>query len=203
MNVENPRTFIKNHFLWGVVLAMAVAGFILLHPNQAEMPAGEDVPKPLTLEGPTLPESEPIKLSIPKLNLETDFEAPLGLQADNSIEVPDSYTQVGWYKFGPTPGEVGPAVILGHVDSYEGPAVFFSLGQLEVGDDIYVTRADGSTAHFKVSEMERNLQAAFPTAKVYGDINHAGLRLVTCSGSFDKGQQRYSHNLIVYAKLVE
>jgi sortase (surface protein transpeptidase) len=203
MNVENPRTFIKNHFLWGVVLAMAIGGFLLLHPNQAEMPVGEDAPKPLTLEGPALTASEPTKLSIPKLNLETDFEAPLGLQPDNSIEVPDSYTQVGWYKFGPTPGEVGPAVILGHVDSYEGPAVFFSLGQLEVGDDIYVTRADGSTAHFKVSEMERNLQAAFPTVKVYGDINHAGLRLVTCSGSFDKGQQRYSHNLIVYAKLVE
>ena len=167
------------------------------------MPVGDEALKPLTLEGPTLTKSEPVELIIPKLNLNTDFEVPLGLQTDNSIEVPDSYTSVGWYKFGPTPGEVGPAVILGHVDSFEGPAVFFSLGQLEVGDDIFVKRADGSTAHFKVSEMERNLQSAFPTAKVYGDINHAGLRLVTCSGSFDKGQQRYSHNLVVYAKLVE
>ncbi len=203
MNVDIPRTFIKNHFLWGVVLVMVVAGFVLLHPNQAEMPAGGEAPKPLTLEGPALTESEPTELSIPKLNLKTGFETPLGLQADNSIEIPKGYTDVGWYKFGPTPGEVGPAVILGHVDSYEGPAVFFSLGQLEVGDDIFVTRADASIAHFKVSEMERNLQSAFPTAKVYGDINHAGLRLVTCSGSFDKGQQRYSHNLVVYAKLVE
>ncbi len=203
MNVEKPRTLIKNHFLWGVVLAMVIAGFLLLHPNQAEMPVSEGEPKPLTLEGSTLIESEPTELSIPKLNLKTGFEAPLGLQGDNSIEIPKGYTDVGWYKFGPTPGEVGPAVILGHVDSYKGPAVFFSLGQLEVGDDIFVTRLDGSIAHFKVSEMERNLQSAFPTAKVYGDINHAGLRLITCSGVYEKGRQRYSHNLIVYAKLVE
>lgn len=182
---------------------MVVAGFLLLNPNQAEMPTAEQTQTPLTLEGPALSSSEPTELSIPKLNIKTNFGAPLGVLKDGSVEVPNGYTEVGWYKFGPTPGEVGPAVILGHVDSYEGPAVFFGLGQLGVGDDIYVTRADGDIAHFKVSEMERNLQSAFPTAKVYGDINHAGLRLVTCSGSFDKGQQRYSHNLVVYAKLVD
>jgi sortase (surface protein transpeptidase) len=203
MNVDIPRRFIKNHFLWGVVLVLIVAGFILLHPNQAEMPEGEETPKPLTLEGPALSESEPVELSIPKLNIKAKFEAPLGVLEDGSIQVPETYTEVGWYKFGPTPGEVGPAVILGHVDSYEGPAVFFSLGQLESGDDIFVSRSDGSVAHFNVTEVERNFQSAFPTAKVYGDINHAGLRLVTCSGSFDKRQQRYSHNLVVYAKLVE
>jgi hypothetical protein len=201
--VDIPRTFIKNHFLWGVVLAILAAGFLLLHPNAAEMPTGESAAQPLTLEGPALMESQPVLLSIPKLNLETGFEEPLGLQSDGSIEIPEGYTSVGWYKFGPTPGEIGPAVILGHVDSYEGPAVFFSLGQLEIGDDILVTRADGSNAKFKVSEVERNSQDTFPTRKVYGDINHAGLRLVTCSGVFDKGQQRYSHNLIVYARLVE
>jgi LPXTG-site transpeptidase (sortase) family protein len=145
----------------------------------------------------------PSVLSIPKLKLETTFEEPLGLNSDGTAAVPESYTKVGWYKNGPTPGELGPAVILGHVDSFEGPAVFFSLGQLEVGDDIFVTREDGSTAHFVVSEVERNQQSEFPTVKVYGNLNYAGLRLITCTGTFVKGEQRYTHNLIVYAKLVE
>lgn len=163
----------------------------------------EGAAKPLTLEGPTLPEAEPVELSIPKINITAPFGSALGLESDGAVAVPESYTEVGWYKFGPTPGEVGPAVILGHVDSFEGPAVFFSLGQLAPGDDIFVNRADGSKAHFVVTELERNDQESFPTKKVYGDINHAGLRLITCSGIFNKGKQRYSHNLIVYAKLVE
>ena len=153
--------------------------------------------------GPVMTEAAPTKLSIPKLKIETTFEKPLGLNADGSSEVPKSYTQVGWYEYGPTPGEYGPAVILGHVDSVSGPAVFFSLGQLEAGDDVYIDRADGSVAHFVVEKLERYEQVAFPTAKVYGNINHAGLRLITCSGTFKKGEQRYTHNLVVYAKLVE
>ena len=152
---------------------------------------------------PAMAEAIPTKLSIPKLKIETTFEKPLGLAPDGAIEIPESYTQVGWYEHGPTPGEYGPAVILGHVDSVSGPAVFFPLGQLEAGDDIFIDRADGSVAHFIVERLERYEQIAFPTAKVYGDIDHAGLRLITCSGTFIKGEQRYTHNLVVYAKLVE
>jgi len=81
--------------------------------------------------------------------------------------------------------------------------VFFPLGQLEAGDDVFITRADGSVAHFQVVTSERYEQVAFPTAKVYGDINHAGLRLITCTGVFVHGEQRYTQNLVVYAKLVE
>lgn len=145
--------------------------------------------------------SAPTHLKIAKLNLEADFVPPLGLNEDKTISVPDSYTKVGWYKNGATPGEIGPAVILGHVDSYEGPAVFFSLGQLEEGDEIEVTRADGTSATFIVDELRRYEQGSFPTEQVYGKINHAGLRLVTCSGLYDKGNQRYTHNLVVYASL--
>lgn len=146
--------------------------------------------------------SSPTTLRIPKINLKTNFSESLGLTADSELEVPDSYTSVGWYRFGPTPGAVGPAVVVGHVDSYEGPAVFFSLGKLEPGDEIFVDRADGTTARFVVTALERPAQSAFPTQSVYGDIDHAGLRLITCTGTYVRGVNRYTHNLIVYARLV-
>jgi sortase (surface protein transpeptidase) len=202
MSVETTRKQIQNHLLPGVVLVIIVIGLALLIPKQAQMPT-EGMGTKVEPSGPALTEAMPTKLTIPKLNIETTFEEPLGLASDGAIEIPDSYTQVGWYEHGPTPGEYGPAVILGHVDSVSGPAVFFSLGQLEAGDDITIDRADGRVAHFKVEKLERYEQTAFPTAKVYGDIDHAGLRLITCSGFFKKGEQRYTHNLVVYAKLVE
>ena len=155
------------------------------------------------VKGVVFDASEPFKLLIPKINIDTTFESPLDIGEDNEVMVPDSYDKVGWYKHSPTPGMLGPSVIFGHVDSKNGPAVFFSLGQLEVGDDIYIERVDGSTAHFKVDYFERYEQKEFPTELVYGNIDHAGLRLVTCSGIYLRGQQRYTHNLVVYAKLVE
>jgi sortase (surface protein transpeptidase) len=154
------------------------------------------------VEGPVLLESAPVRLRIPSINLDTDFEAPLGLKENGEIEVPDGYESVAYYKNGPTPGELGPSVILGHVDSYEGPAVFFGIGQLKEGDEIEVEREDGTVAVFAVTSLERHAQSGFPTAKVYGDLNHAGLRLITCSGFYDKDALRYTHNLIVFAKLV-
>ncbi len=147
--------------------------------------------------------SAPNRLVIPRLNLDTGFVAPLGLNADRTIAVPDDYNAVGWYSGGATPGEVGPAVILGHVDSTEGPAVFYSLGQLKVGDEIMVSREDGTTATFLVEQLERHPQSEFPTVSVYGPTDYPALRLVTCSGTFDKGSQRYSHNLVVYARLMK
>ncbi len=144
-----------------------------------------------------------VKLSIPKINLNTDFEDPLGLNEDREVETPKTFDKVGWYKYSPVPGVIGPAVVLGHVDSKSGPAVFFSLGQLEAGDDIFINRDDGSVAHFKVDFLERYEQKEFPSQKVYGNIDHVGLRLVTCSGIYLRGKQRYTHNLVVYAKLVE
>ena len=149
-----------------------------------------------------LPAALPHTIRIPTVGIEADFEAPLGVNPDQTIAVPDGFDTVGWYQYGPTPGELGPAVVLGHVDSFAGPAVFFSLGQLDVGDDIFIDRADGSTAQFVVTRMLREAQDNFPTAAVYGDLDYAGLRLITCSGEFIRGEQRYTHNLIVFAKLV-
>ncbi|MBY0310053.1 class F sortase [Patescibacteria group bacterium] len=156
-----------------------------------------------SLPGYALAESEPVRLRIPEVGIDAGFEGGLGLNPDKTSEVPDSFTEVGWYKFGPTPGELGPAVILGHVDSKSGPAVFWSLGQVEVGDEVLVDRADGSTARFVVTDLTRVDQDEFPTRAVYGDIDYPGLRLITCSGTYDRGAARYTHNLIVYAKLAD
>lgn len=147
--------------------------------------------------------SAPVHLRIPKLDMNASFEAPLGLNVDNTVEVPDSYEKVGWYKFGATPGETGSAVILGHVDSYTGPAVFYALPNLQKNDEIEVEREDGTIAVFTVEELVRYSQDDFPTERVYGKTETATLRLVTCTGNFDKGKQRYSHNLVVYATLKE
>jgi hypothetical protein len=181
----------------GVLIGLLIGWYLITNDNEPGVePVVEEV-----IMADALPSSEPTRLRIPKLDIDTTFVPPLGLEQNGEVAVPDSYTEVGWYKFGPTPGALGPAVILGHVDSYTGPAVFFYLGQLEPGDDVFIDREDGSTAHFKIESLERPKQAEFPTARVYGDIDHAGLRIITCSGIYVRGNQRYTHNLVVYARL--
>jgi sortase (surface protein transpeptidase) len=119
------------------------------------------------------------------------------------VEVPENYDEVGWYQYGPVPGSLGPAVVLGHVDSKIGPAVFYSIGQLAVGDEIIITLSDNKQVVFIIEKSELYDQEAFPTASVYGDIDYQGLRLVTCSGQYDRAAKRYSHNRVVYARLRE
>lgn len=147
--------------------------------------------------------SNPLRMRIPSIGVDALFEEPLGVKANYEIEVPESYETVGWYKYGPSPGEIGPAVVLGHVDSYQGPAVLYSLGQVQVGEKIEIDREDGTTAVFEVERLERHPQSGFPTKEVYSDISYPGLRIITCAGTYNRGVQRYSHNLIVFAKLVE
>ena len=143
----------------------------------------------------------PTHLSIPAAHISADFETPLGLQPNGEIAAPKTYTEVAYYKYGPTPGELGPAVILGHVDSYRGPGVFYSLGQIKPGDAIIIDRADGSRLTFIIDSFERVLQAQFPTTAVYGPIDYAGLRLITCTGTYSHQTERYDKNLIVFAHL--
>ena len=146
--------------------------------------------------------SAPVHLSIPRIKLEADFEAPLGLNEERTIEVPESYTKVGWYEQGATPGEVGTASVLGHVDSYLGPAVFWPLQYVKEGDTIEITREDGTTAVFEVKETKMYNQDNFPTEEVYAHTDYPSLRLITCTGTYNRGTQRYSHNLVVFADLV-
>jgi len=146
--------------------------------------------------------SNPIRLRIPALSIDTDFVAPLELKADKTVDVPDSYEKVGWYVGGASPGEKGPAVILGHVDSYKGRAVFYSLGQLKEGDEIIINREDGTAATFEVTFLKRYNQDTFPTEEIYGKTEESVIRLVTCSGIYNRSTQKYSQNLVVYGKLV-
>lgn len=154
---------------------------------------------------PVMPRSIPASIEIPSIGVQSQL-LQLGLNDDGTVEVPPlnaQPSQAGWYQYSPTPGEIGPSVILGHVDSAaSGPAVFFRLGALKPGDRILIHRADGTTAVFRVDRDVRYPKAHFPTTKVYGDIDHAGLRLITCGGSFDFSTRHYQDNIVVYASLV-
>jgi LPXTG-site transpeptidase (sortase) family protein len=146
------------------------------------------------------PRAAPRTLTIPTLGLEAPFGPSLGIASDQTVEVPTGYTEVGWYRYSAEPGMAGTAVVLGHVDSRAGPGVFYSLGQLVVGDEILITRATGEVVRYQVYELTRYPRAEFPTERVYGQGSESELRLVTCSGTFSRGRQEYTHNLVVYAR---
>lgn len=148
----------------------------------------------------SLPVSTPTDVRIPSLGVESTL-APLGLLPDGSLEVPTDFQQAGWYTGGVTPGEVGTAVIAGHVDSSRGPAVFFRLAALRAGDRVQVSRSDGSTAAFVVYRSEQFAKDQFPTTAVYGATGGAELRLITCGGDFDPGTKHYRDNIVVFARL--
>lgn len=124
----------------------------------------------------------------------------LGLLVDGSLQVPPSGFPAGWYTGGPTPGQLGPAVIAGHVD-WHGPGVFLRLHELRPGALIVVNRADGSQPTFRVSRVATYPKDRFPTASVYGNLDHAGLRLITCGGSFDSQTGHYRDNIVVFGDL--
>ncbi|GAA2441790.1 class F sortase [Actinomadura vinacea] len=152
----------------------------------------------------SLAESAPTKITISKIGVSAPV-GRLGLRPDGRIEEPplSRPNLTGWYKEGPTPGEVGPSVVLGHVDANGKAAVFARLKDLKPGDRIQVGRQDGSTATFAVERSERVDKNAFPHQKVFGaDLDHASLRLVTCGGAFDRASGHYKDNLIVYTRLV-
>jgi Sortase domain len=191
-------------FLLSLIVLICFWLIRLSQPQEVGVITSEEVAASIAPTSTTLlPRSLPVSLSIPALALTTTFGSPLGVLPSGEVAVPKDPDVIGWYEHGPTPGEIGPAVVLGHVDSYLGPAVFFSLGQLKPGDLIEITRADGTIAQFQVSHLTRYEQSEFPTEAVYGNIPYAGLRLITCSGVYERGKERYTHNLVVYARLVE
>jgi hypothetical protein len=145
--------------------------------------------------------SDPIQLQIPAIGL-TESLSTLGLNADGSVQVPTDIQQPGWYRLGPSPGQIGSAVILGHVDSYQGPAAFFKLRLLVPGDLIDVTLADGVTAQFKITSVTEYLKEAFPDQAVYGPHGYSALQLVTCAGVFDPQTGHYLSNIVVFSTLV-
>ncbi|MET9021513.1 class F sortase [Actinopolymorpha sp. NPDC004070] len=147
-----------------------------------------------------LPHSIPTSLSIPRIGVATQL-LQLGLNKDNTIQVPtpERANLAGWYKFGPSPGEIGNTVIVGHVDSVKlGRAVFFRLGELRPGDKLSIVRKDGLTVPYRVDGVKAYPKANFPTDLVYGDSSKSTLRLVTCGGPWSKATS-YRDNIIVFA----
>ncbi|WNI27515.1 class F sortase [Streptomyces sp. ITFR-6] len=147
-----------------------------------------------------LPASRPVSITIPSLKVTSTLEE-LGLGKDRAMETPRDPDKAGWYRPGATPGAVGPAVIAGHVTWNGAPGVFFGLGKLGPGDRISVRRADGRTADFTVDRTALYPKDRFPTAEVYRNLDHAGLRLITCGGDYSKDDSRYADNVVVYATL--
>jgi hypothetical protein len=189
-----------------VVAAVAAAGLlaaslVLGACQWTAGDAGAKAAEPPTSEAPRVVRraSRPVSIAIPAAGVDARV-VPVGLGADGAMEVP-AVDLAGWYRLGPRPGERGPAVIVGHVDSREGPAVFHRLGQLRRGDRIEVVRDGGASVAFAVERVERVAKESLPVARIWNRTSQPVLRLITCGGGFDRSTGHYRDNVIVYASL--
>ena len=195
-----------------VAVALAGAGTAAIAAGRHESPVPEP---PLTVSPPVavapatgdaltrgrlLPTSPPTRIEIPALHVAAPVTG-LGLQPDGSMAVPTDARTVGWFTKAPTPGSLGPAVLAGHVDFRGAEGAFARLATLRPGDRVRVTRADGAIAVFAVTHVDRYAKDHFPSDRVYGPIDHAGLRLITCGGDFDNRTGHYLDNIVAYADL--
>ena len=216
--------------LVGFALVLAVSGFawfapsetgVLQVPDASEQAVATTTLAPATTTAPTpstailittttaptttlepehpAVEPYPLRVRIPEIGVDADV-IDLGLNTDGTLEVPTDFEQTGWYTGRSAPGEPGPSVVVGHVDSYSWPAVFYRLSDLEVGHTIEIERSDGLVALYRVSGQELVLKDEFPTERVYADTAEPTLRLVTCGGDFDRSAKSYQGNLIVFAE---
>lgn len=167
---------------------LLVTGWLLVAIDRQ----GQPQPQPATAAWPG-----PATLSIPGIGVKAPIVG-VGREANGAMQTPDP-GQVGWYRHGPKPGDPGPAVLVGHVDTRTGPDVFHRLGQLRPGDEILIGRADRTTARFLVGRLERHPKTELPTSRIWTRANRPLLRLITCTGSFDHATGHYRDNLIVYA----
>jgi sortase (surface protein transpeptidase) len=145
--------------------------------------------------------SVPVRLEIPAIGV-TSSLVRLGLNADGTMQVPGDFQVAGWFTGAPQPGQLGPAVIAGHVDSRTGPAVFYRLRDLRPGDEVRVVRADHRVVRFRVDSLASYPKQALPDDAVYGATTTPALRLITCAGSFDRSRHSYRDNLVVSATRV-
>jgi len=140
----------------------------------------------------------PVSLRIPAIGVCTRL-IRLGITRQGTLQVPSSTSVAGWYTGTPRPGEIGSSVIAGHIDSYQGPGIFFRLSLLRPGNRVYVRQADGKLAVFKVTVVREYAKARFPTAEVYGPAPDAELHLITCGDTFDYSTKTYLSNVVVYS----
>jgi hypothetical protein len=172
-------------------------------PVLAAPTIGSAEPPTTMTDGSGLDRSAPVRIGIPAINVNADIDQ-VGLAPDGTMaEQPLSRAnRAAWYRLGPTPGQVGPAVIVGHVDTKHAKAVFYKLNQLRPGDMVSVTRADGRTVTFIVDGLAMYPKDHFPTSKVYAATRYPALRLITCGGSFDTAAGSYVDNIVVYLHML-
>jgi Sortase domain len=194
-----------------VVIVGGTAGLLLTrHPTPAMRPVAAGVAALPAPTGPIVappqsaqpaPVASPVSLTIPLIGVKTNL-ITLGLAPGGGMQVPSSITVAGWFTESPRPGSIGSAIIVGHIDGESGPGVFYRLRELRSGDDVFVKRADGTTAEFRVTAVQKYLKDRFPTDQVYGPTPDAELRLITCGGTFDYATGHYLSNTVVYATQV-
>jgi hypothetical protein len=188
--------------LVGGAITVGIAALSQQHAPQPNATAAGAI-GPSAARGPWVRRSVPVSVDIPAIGVRSAL-LRLGLNADGTIQVPSLTTsadEAAWYKYSPTPGQIGASVLEGHVDSYRGPAVFFRLGALRPGDHIDVALADGVTAIFRVTGVRDYAKAEFPTRIIYGPTDYAALRLITCGGTFDPVTGHYLSSTVVFASL--
>lgn len=184
-----PKIFGVILFLGAILLLAKFTGF--LNPKIPGRISG-------TYQAVALPQ----QVEIPAINVKAPVTT-LNLNADGSLQVPEHDNEVGWYTGSPAPGAIGPSVMVGHLDSVRGAAVFANLHKLKPGDTIKILRKDNTTVEYKVESLETYPQNQFPSDKVYGALDYPGLRLITCIGTYSRLIGRYSDNLVVYARMVQ
>ncbi|MDQ6898370.1 MAG: class F sortase [Candidatus Dormibacteraeota bacterium] len=177
--------------------AAATGGMQLATPTvRSPLEGGGAVPAQASSERPAA--GQPQRIEIAGIGVSSTLSR-VGLEPDGTIQVPSDHDQAAWYAGGPAPGEQGPAVILGHLDSFTGPGVFWNLAKLHPGDPLTVVRQDGVAVGFHVTRVESFPRDRFPVADVYGALPGPELRLITCGGTWDWGARRYGSNLVVFA----
>ena len=203
---------VRSPLAWAVLLAglAAVAGGAIGlsrltgHSGEVARPLAKTSPAPHGIfAAPPLKHSKrrvprPVSLVIPAIGVRTSL-IKLGRTAQGTLQVPTSTSVAGWYTASPRPGEIGSAIIAGHIDSYAGPGVFFRLRLLRPGNLVYVRRSDGTLAVFRVYAEHMYVKTRFPTQQVYGPEPDAELHLITCGGVFDSATGHYLSNVVVYS----
>ncbi len=169
-------------------------------PDPARPPSPAEETALVTMK-PGVSRSAPVALAIPAIDVDVSVSR-LGLHPNGTVEVPADPEEPGWFHLGPSPGQAGSAVILGHVDSYDGPAIFYRLRELHVGDKVAVRLANGVTASFTVTKVATYLNEEFPARRVYGSHGGSSLKLVTCGGEFDTVSDSYQSNFVVFTSLL-
>jgi sortase (surface protein transpeptidase) len=178
-------------------LVVILVGLALVVGMNSSVTSSFSSPEPLAASAPT-------RVTVPSISAESTL-VPTGLQPDGSLEVPpvSEPMQASWFNGSPTPGEVGPSVILGHVNGNGQPGIFAELSKVVAGSEVLVDRADGRRAVFQVSRIVTIPKDSFPTDQVYNDTPNPQLRLITCGGDYDRANRSYLSNVIVYADLVD